>query len=224
MIGLELPGHESDDIPEHPMRTAVERVREAVLDRPEPPLLVGLSYLGAAVVLRAAAGLGAAVRGVVVSGYSFTVDQTTLRRWLTGFTRMAQTQPRSAAHFAALHGPRWPRLLSATLDELGDGCLALPDRDDLARLESPVMLVNGALLENERRAVEPASRAGADVAVVAGAGHVVPQDSPRTFAALIEEFTVRIDERRTVFHHRRQTSDQARVPWSSDAERDSASA
>lgn len=70
-------------------------------------------------------------------------------------------------------------------------------------------LVNGALLQNERNAIGPAAAAGADVAVVAGAGHVVPVDAPRVFAATVEEFAARIDAGRTAFHERRRAADRA---------------
>jgi len=205
-VEVGLPGHGREGaVPAHPVRAAVDRVAEAVLARPEPPVVVGLSYLGAAIALRAADAAGR-VSGVVMSGYSFLVTPATIERWLQGFTRMAARQGPTAEHFARLHGDGWERLLSATVDELADGCLRLPDLDDLRGTDRPVLLVNGALLENERLAVQPAAECGADVAVVAGAGHVVPQDSPAVFVATVEEFVGRVADGRTVFHERRRTA------------------
>lgn len=205
----------------HPAAAAVERVREAIGRQASPPVVVGLSYLGAAVAFRAAqkalenaperAGenSGAAVAGVVMSGYSFLLSPDTLHRWLTGFTGMAARQQAARDHFAQLHGDTWETLLTATFDELSDGCLRLPGLDDLKGFAAPVQLVNGALLQNERNAVGPAAAAGADVAVVAGAGHVVPVDAPRVFAASVEEFADRVDAGRTAFHERRRAAARA---------------
>jgi pimeloyl-ACP methyl ester carboxylesterase len=204
-----LPGHGTDpDVPAHPARDGVRWVRDTILGQPEPPLVVGLSYLGAALAFRAAQGLGDAVHGVVVSGYSFVLTAATIARRLRAFTTMAARQPASREHFTQLHGDRWDLLLTRTLDELADGCLRLPDRADLSQADTPVLLVNGALLANERRAIEPAAECGADVAVVAGAGHVVPQDSPRAFVAVVEDFAERISAERTTFHDRRRVLDQ----------------
>lgn len=210
VVEVGLPGHGPDEqVPEHPVRAAVARVREAVLAQSEPPVVIGLSYLGAAVALRAAEGLDDAVHGVVMSGYSLVVNPRTLRVWLEAFTKMAADQPRTRDHLAGLHGPEWERLLAGTVAELDDGCLCLPQTEDIEALGSPVLLINGALLENERLAAEPAAEAGADVAVVAGAGHVVPQDSPRAFVAGVEEFLDRISDRRTVFHERQRVAARA---------------
>jgi pimeloyl-ACP methyl ester carboxylesterase len=205
-----LPGHGPDDqLPGHPAAAAVRRARDVVLAQPEPPVVVGLSYLGAAVALRAAEGLGDAVHGVVMSGYSLIVNPGTLRLWLSGFTRMAAEQQRTREHLSGLHGPGWEHLLTATVAELDDGCLTLPQRADIEALGRPVLLINGALLENERLAVQPAVQAGADVAIVGGAGHLVPQDSPRAFVAGVEEFLDRVTEGRTVFHERRRAAGRA---------------
>lgn len=207
---IRLPGHGAGgEVPSHPAAAAIDRVREAIGEQPQPPVVVGLSYLGAAVAFRAAERAPSRVAGVVMSGYSFLVSPETLNRWLAGFTRMAAHQQGSRNHFAELHGEKWEKLLTATFDELSDGCLRLPDVEDLKRSEAPVQLVNGALLQNERNAIGPAAAAGADVAVVAGAGHVVPVDAPRVFAATVEEFAARIDAGRTAFHERRRAADRA---------------
>ena len=203
-VHVGLPGHGADDEqPSHPARVAIDRVSSAIRAQSEPPLVVGLSYLGAAVALRAAQTEGAqAVHGVVMSGYSLIVQPSTLGRWLQAFIGMAADQQRTRAHFADTHGPGWEDLLTRTTAELTDGCLELPQAPDIEQLGAPVLLLNGALLENERDAIGPAAKAGADVAVVAGAGHLVPPDSPRTFVAAIEEFDERITARRTTFHER----------------------
>ncbi|MDF3292240.1 alpha/beta fold hydrolase [Streptomyces silvisoli] len=211
VVTVDLPGHGTDEeLPSHPAAVAIDRVRAAIRAQPQPPLVVGLSYLGAAVALRASAAEGSrAVHGVVLSGYSLIVGPSTLGRWLTAFTDMAADQQGARAHFAQVHGPEWERLLTATTAELSDGCLTLPQVEDIERLGLPVLLINGALLENERLAVQPAAKAGADVAVVAGAGHLVPPDSPRTFVAAVEEFSTRITEQRTTFHERRRSAARA---------------
>ncbi|PYC80214.1 hypothetical protein C7C46_13065 [Streptomyces tateyamensis] len=205
-----LPGHGADpQVPAHPARVAIERLQAEIRAQEQAPLLVGLSYLGAAVALRAAqAADSGAVHGVVLSGYSLVVGPSTLGRWLTGFIGLAAQQQATRDHFAALHGPDWDHLLTATAAELSDGCLVLPDAADLARLELPVLLANGALLENERLSAQPAAEAGADVALLAGAGHLVPPDSPRSFVAVVEEFSDRIDQRRTTFHERRRAAER----------------
>ncbi|MCH0541428.1 alpha/beta fold hydrolase [Streptomyces sp. MUM 203J] len=204
---LRLPGHGAEGgVPSHPAAAAVDRVRGSIVEHTEPPVVVGLSYLGAAVAFRAAETLPDRVAGVVMSGYSFLVSPGTLNRWLEGFTRIAARQQRTRDHFAELHGRNWEKLLTATFDELSDGCLRLPGLDDLRQFHAPVQLVNGALLQNERNAIGPAAAAGADVAVVAGAGHVVPVDAPRVFAASVEEFADRVDTGRTAFHERRRAA------------------
>ncbi|WP_307790326.1 alpha/beta fold hydrolase [Streptomyces actuosus] len=215
---IRLPGHgNEEEIPAHPAAAAVDRVREAIRGQLDAPIVVGLSYLGAAVAFRAAENASArapgnapdAVAGVVMSGYSFLLSPGTLDRWLVGFTSMAARQRATRDHFAHLHGDTWERLLTATFDELSDGCLRLPGLDDLRDLEVPVQLVNGALLQNERNAIVPAAAGGADVAVVAGAGHVVPMDAPRVFAASVEEFADRVDAGRTAFHERLRAGERA---------------
>ncbi|MGA5135816.1 alpha/beta fold hydrolase [Streptomyces azureus] len=207
---MRLPGHGIEGgVPSHPAAAAIDRLREAINEQPEPPVVVGLSYLGAAVAFRAAENAPTRVAGVVMSGYSFLVAPDVLNRWLTGFTRMAARQQRARDHFVQLHGKKWEKLLTATFDEIADGCLRLPGADELKRFEAPVQLVNGALLQNERNAIGPAAASGADVAVVAGAGHVVPVDAPRVFAATVEEFADRIDAGHTAFHERRRAADRA---------------
>jgi pimeloyl-ACP methyl ester carboxylesterase len=203
VTAVELPGHGTGDpVPEQLSPTAVERVVAAVPPGGEPSLLIGVSYLGSAVALRAAAELGDRIRGVAVSGYSFTAQDTTLRRWLAGFIRSAARNPDTGRYFAKLHGADWQRLLALTLDELSSGLLRLPDVNYLDNLDIPVLLVNGALLEAERTAVQPAA-AAADVAVLPAAGHLAPKDSARLFATLIDDFDARITTRRTTFHERR---------------------
>ncbi|WP_431912630.1 alpha/beta fold hydrolase [Micromonospora carbonacea] len=203
VTAVELPGHGADDpVPDKLSHTAVERVVAAAAPGNEPSLLVGVSYLGSAVALRAAAELGDRIRGVVVSGYSFTARDATLRRWLSGFIRSAERSPDIGRHFEKLHGSGWRRLLDLTLDELSGGQLRLPGTEHLGLLDVPVLLVNGALLEAERIAVQPVA-ATADVAVLPAAGHLVPKDSPRLFATLIDDFDARITTRRTTFHERR---------------------
>jgi len=210
VLEVGLPGHGPDEqVPEHPAREAVRRVREVILAQPEPPLVVGLSYLGAAVALRAAEGVEDSVHGVAISGYSLIVSPKTLRLWLAGFTRVAAEQPKTREYLTGLHGPGWEWLLAGTVAELDDGCLELPQQKDIEALRAPVLLINGALLENERLAVQPAVQAGADVAIVGGAGHLVPQDSPRAFVAGVEEFLDRVSERRTLFHERRRAAERA---------------
>ncbi|WBB77309.1 hypothetical protein O7606_13465 [Micromonospora sp. WMMD882] len=209
-----LPGHgPRQETPGDQTAVAVDELCELVHAQPERPLLVGISYLGAAVAFRAAEKAVGSVHGLVMSGFSFTMRPDGLDRWLTAFTRMAREQQPSREYFARLHGDRWPRLISATAEELRRGLLRIPDRTDLERLDLPALLVNGALLEAERLAVQPAAQSGADVAVVAGAGHLVPRDCPRSFVAAVEEFSARIDQRRTVFHERRRSG----VPESSTA-------
>ncbi|MFE7410345.1 alpha/beta fold hydrolase [Streptomyces laurentii] len=215
---IRLPGHGTGgEIPPHPAAAAIDRVREAIREQPEPPVVVGLSYLGAAVAFRAAAGAPATVAGIVMSGYSFLVSPDTLNRWLAGFTRMASHQPAAQRHFAELHGPTWEKLLEATFAELSDGCLRLPGVVDLERLPVPVQLVNGSLLQNERNAIGPAAAAGADVAVIAGAGHVVPMDAPRVFAATVEDFADRVTAGRTAFHERRRAAERAAAESGAEA-------
>lgn len=196
-------------MPSHPAAAAVSGVQKLIDEQSEPPVVVGLSYLGAAVAFRAAEKTPERVAGVVMSGYSFLVSGDTLNRWLEGFTRVAARQPEARDHFAELHGEKWEELLTATFDELSDGCLRLPNLDDLKRFRAPVQLVNGALLQNERNAIVPAASAGADVTVVAGAGHVVPMDSPRVFVATVEEFVDRVNAERTTFHTRRRAAERA---------------
>ncbi|MDH2412209.1 alpha/beta hydrolase [Streptomyces chitinivorans] len=218
VVEVRLPGHGSEtEIPSHPAAVAVERVRKEIHGQPEPPLVAGLSYLGAAVAFRAAENAPDAVAGVIMSGYSFLLSPGTLNRWLTGFTSMAARQRGVRDHFAQLHGEKWEKLLTATFDELSDGCLRLPGLDDLKSFRAPVHLVNGALLQNERNAIEPAAAAGADVAVVAGAGHVVPVDAPRVFVASVEDFADRVDAGRTVFHERRRAAARAAVATGEEA-------
>ncbi|MER7268346.1 hypothetical protein ABT344_08560 [Micromonospora carbonacea] len=207
VVPFNLPGHG----PRHEAATdqtavAVDDLCALVHAQRERPLLVGVSYLGAAVAFRAAEKAAGAVHGLVISGYSFTMAPDALERWLTAFTRMAREQQPSRAYFTQLHGEKWPRLISSTAEELRRGLLRVPDRTDLEHLDLPVLLVNGALLEAERLAVQPAAQSGADVAVVAGAGHLVPRDCPRSFVAAVEEFSARIDQERTVFHERRRAT------------------
>nr|WP_269435890.1 alpha/beta fold hydrolase [Planomonospora sphaerica] len=207
VVEVRLPGHGAEPgVPEHPAASAISRVRKSITDQPAPPVVVGLSYLGAAVAFHAARNEPGAVAGVVMAGYSFLVSPDMLTRWLQGFTGMAARQRRARDHFADLHGRKWEDLLTATFDELADGCLSLPGLDDLRRFDAPLQLVNGALLQNERRAIEPAAASGADVTVIAGAGHVVPVDAPRMFAAAVEDFSDRIDTECTVFHERRRAA------------------
>lgn len=202
--GVELPGHGHGSPPGALPKDAVRRVCTALSRFDVPALLVGVSYLGSAVVIQAAAQVPGLVCGVVVSGYSFTARPTVLRSWLLGFSRLAASQPATGRHFTALHGKGWTQLTQSTLRALATGELHLPQCADLTRLPVPLLLANGALLENERTAVE-AVTGYADVAVVPGAGHLVPQDNPRVFTALVEEFAIRIGQQRTVFHERERT-------------------
>ncbi|MEV4494180.1 hypothetical protein AB0J84_00520 [Micromonospora arborensis] len=208
---LNLPGHgRRQEVSGDQTAVAVNELCELIDAQPEQPLLVGVSYLGATVAFRAAEKVAGSVHGLVVSGCSFAMPPEALERWLTAFTRMAREQQPSQEYFTQLHGDRWPQLINSTTEELRRGLLRVPDRADLERLDLPVLLVNGALLEAERLAVQPAAQSGADVAVVAGAGHLVPRDCPRSFVAAVEEFGTRIDQERTVFHERRRAG--ARKP------------
>jgi pimeloyl-ACP methyl ester carboxylesterase len=154
--------------------------------------IVGVSYLGGAIALRAALLYPELLRSLILTGYVSDVPQESFAAWVQGIGRLAERNAVMAAEFDRIHGPRW----RATLEILGRDCR---DNycDSIATSESmfdelkvPTLIVNGTLKLDERVAAAnlPARNTLVDGGLIPGAGHLVTQDQPELFNLMVENF------------------------------------
>lgn len=193
VVGIDLPGHgKVAPDAEGPYWTCALEYVTTILDRFGGGHVIGLSYLGGAVAARLAAERPEFVTSLILSGFVPEIPQVAVTGWVLAFRSLAEQHEEIAAEYERLHGPRWEETLRHVCEHIVSdypGTVRIT-REHLAELSQPVLLVNGTRRTDEREVAGslPVRPGVLDVALLPGAGHIAPHDSPRLFNAHAEEF------------------------------------
>jgi pimeloyl-ACP methyl ester carboxylesterase len=162
-----------------------------------PGHAVGLSYLGASVVVRCALTYPSLFQSAVVSGYVPMVPHDAMVMWAAGFEALPKAQPSLQQQYESLHGSRWRHTLMTVTAELCESytsAVAVPS-DMLNGLRVRTLVLNGSIRSDERAAAIDAAESSQMVqaGVIPGAGHLVNNDQPEVYNAIVENFWQRVE-------------------------------
>ena len=205
VVAVDLPGHGTRTHEPFTLDASVDTVTGAIDDLGGRAVVVGLS-LGGYVALRHAARSPEQVAGVLAASCSTRPHRVLVAGWAVGAHGIARLPDRGArlnqllvdlalpaegAHDVAAGG----FALDATDEVLREMTIATP-LADLARIEAPVWLVNGAFdhFRGEERRFLAACRDG-HLVVVPRATHLVSLVQPARFGRVLLEALHEIEER-----------------------------
>ena len=204
-VAVDLPGHGTRLGEPFTLDAAVDTVSEAIEGMGGEAFVVGLS-LGGYVAIRHAARATGQVAGVLAASCSTQPHRVLLTGWSVGAHGIARLPDRGARlnqFFVDLALPPQGALdvgaggfaLDATNEVLREMTVATP-LADLARIEVPVWLVNGAFdhFRGEERRFLAACRDGRLV-VVPRATHLVSLVQPARFTRVLLEAVDEVDAR-----------------------------
>jgi pimeloyl-ACP methyl ester carboxylesterase len=198
LVPLDLPGHGRSklDAGRPYYACAVEYLRRA-MEQKGSGHAVGLSYLGASVVVRCALTYPALFQSAVVSGYVPTVPHDVMVMRAAGFEALLNKQPSLQQQYESLHGTRWRQTLATVTTELCQSYasdVAVPPAM-LSGLRVHTLILNGGIRSDERAAAIAAAESSdlVEVGVIPGAGHLVNNDEPDVYNAIVESFWQRVE-------------------------------
>ena len=207
-VAVDLPGHGARIGEPFTLDAAVDTVAEAIDGVGGEAFVVGLS-LGGYVAIRHAARVPRQVAGVLAASCSTRPHRVLLTGWAVGAHGIARLPDRGARlnqFFVDLALPSEGArdvgaggfALDATNEVLREMTVATP-LEDLARIEAPVWLVNGAFdhFRGEERRFLAACRDGRLV-VVPRATHLVSLVQPTRFTRVLLEAVDEVDARSRV--------------------------
>ena len=198
LFPIDLPGHGScpADAPDEYYARVIDWFCTA-LRRVGPAHVLGVSYLGGTIALKAALRAPELFRTLAISGFAAEVPAKAFLAWSGSFSVLADQTPSLRRLYTDLHGSRW----SATLDTVTRDCRASYETviatkwSDIESLDPPTLIVNGDWKQNERDAAMRYQASGAPVeaCLVPGAGHLVTVDQAELFGEAVEDFWRRRD-------------------------------
>jgi pimeloyl-ACP methyl ester carboxylesterase len=200
VVPLDLPGH--GRCPRHAelpyYQSCVDYLHGQMATR-GPGHVVGASYLGGSVALRACLAAPGAFRSLVLTGYVPQAPHSVVNRWTQSFFTLTEQDPELVQHYERLHGPRWRQTLETVLAEIRDAypTAVAVTKDMLATLAVPTLVLNGSLKSDERSAAAalPSMSPRIDAGLIPGAGHIPSHEQPELFATLVEHFWQNLDRR-----------------------------
>lgn len=200
VVPLDLPGH--GRCPEDATRPYYQRCVDylhARMGEIGSGHVIGASYLGSSVALRACLAAPARFQSLVLSGYVPQAPHSVLHRWTASFTAVTERDPELVDRYEALHGRRWRQTLDTVLDEIRDvyPTDVAVTNEQLARLQVFTLLLNGSLKSDERTASAeiPSLSPYVEGGIIPGGGHIPSYDQPELFALLVEDFWERLERR-----------------------------
>jgi pimeloyl-ACP methyl ester carboxylesterase len=198
VVPLDLPGH--GRCPQDASRPYYQGCLEYLLAQIAelgPGHLVGASYLGGSVALRAALVAPQSVRSLVLTGYVPEAPHAVVNRWTESFLGLTARDPELVEHYQRLHGARWRQTLETVLAEIREAypTAVAVTREQLGGLRVPTLLLNGSLKSDERAAAAalPSLSPQLDAGLVPGAGHIPSHEQPELFGTMVEHFWRRLD-------------------------------
>ncbi|MBN3932620.1 alpha/beta fold hydrolase [Streptomyces verrucosisporus] len=192
-VPIDLPGHGRCPLDAQPdYYDDALRYVLALLDRFGPGRLIGASYLGGPLAVRAAAARPHLVGSLVLTGFVPDTAEDAFQAQIAGFEQLAAEHPELADEYERLHSMRWKQTLGSVVAHAGRdfaGTVRVSPQE-LTELGIRTLLINGSLKSAERAAAESAARLGGPVSghVVPGAGHLVSRDAPEQFIQTVETF------------------------------------
>jgi pimeloyl-ACP methyl ester carboxylesterase len=201
VVPLDLPGHGRCPLAaERPYYAACVDYLHAQMAAHGPGHVVGASYLGGSVALRACLAAPQAFRSLVLTGYVPEAPHGVVNRWTESFFGLTARDPGLCEHYQRLHGARWRQTLETVLAEIREAypTAVAVGKDQLAGLQTPTLLLNGSLKSDERAAAAalPSLSPRLDAGLIPGAGHIPSHEQPLLFAALVEHFWENLDTRK----------------------------
>jgi pimeloyl-ACP methyl ester carboxylesterase len=154
--------------------------------------VVGVSYLGGSVAVRAALEFPELLADLVLTGFVPDVEQEVFVRWLEGFSELAERNRSLVKHYDQIHGVRWRATLDTVLAECRES-YALTfaiSRSMIAQLRVRTLILNGDLKSEERLAATglPIQNSLVKGLIIEGAGHMAGYEQPDKFNSIVERF------------------------------------
>jgi pimeloyl-ACP methyl ester carboxylesterase len=154
--------------------------------------VVGVSYLGGTLAVRAALRYPELLRSLVLTGYVSEVPQENFIASIQLLAKLAQRSPVMAGEYDQIHGPRWRTTLEIISQDCCDNyssSIAVTD-SMFVDLKVPTLVANGALKFDERitAANLPARNTLVEGGLIPGAGHLATYDQPDMFNLMVERF------------------------------------
>lgn len=193
VVPIDLPGHgRSRHEAKRPFYESCQAQLLHYMAKNGPGHVVGASYLGGSIALRAALAAPAHFCSLVLTGYVPEAPHAVVKRWAESFFALAANNPDLAQHYDELHGSRWRHTLTVVVAEIQEHypeAIAVR-RDELAALTVPTLLVNGSRKSDERMAAAalPSISPMLDAALIPRAGHMPSHEQPLLFALHSEQF------------------------------------
>lgn len=193
VIAVDLPGHgrcRADA--EHPYFANSLQFLHKMIVRYGKGHILGVSYLGGTLAVRAALRYPELLHSLVLTGYVSEVPKKNFIAWVQGLAKLAQRSAVMAAEYDRIHGPRWRTTLSSIIQDCRDnytGSIGITD-SMFVDLKVPTLIANGALRFNERitAANLPSRNTLVESGLIPGAGHLATHDQPDLFNLMVEKF------------------------------------
>ena len=158
--------------------------------------VIGVSYLGGTLAIRAALTYPEVFESLVLTGYVPEIPQDVFKSWVKAFLVLADQNSALQESYTQLHGERWRSTLEVIAMECEESyatCIAV-SKQMLAQLEIPTLLLNGSYKHAEQTAVleMPACNPLVQAGIIPGAGHLALYDQPEVFNLIVEKFWERV--------------------------------
>jgi len=171
-----------------------------------PGHVVGASYLGGSISLRAALEAPECFHSLVLTGYVPEAPHSVVTRWTESFFTLAEHNLEIVEQYNQLHGPRWRQTLEVVAAEIRDAypTAVAVTREMLRFLKVPTLLLNGSRKSDERAsaATLPAIAPFLDAGIIPGSGHIPSHEQPMLFALHVENFWSSLEQRATAVNGR----------------------
>jgi pimeloyl-ACP methyl ester carboxylesterase len=193
VVVIDLPGHGRSprDAALPYIGNAVAGLR-ATIRRHGRGHLLGVSYLGGSIAVRAALAYPDLVADLVLTGFVSDISPDVFLGWIDGFMRLTDTDRSLARHYDAMHGIRWVDTLRIVAAECRDSYYSsfAVSREMIAQLGIPTLILNGDLKSEERLATTTLAMQGPFIegATISGAGHIPGFERPTEFNLAVEQF------------------------------------
>lgn len=197
VIVFDLPGHgrASTDALKPYFPTSLEQFRQR-LERFGPGHILGVSYLGGSIAVRAALKFPHLIHSLTLSGFVPDVPENVFIGWVQGFARLAERNDFLVQQYKVIHGDRWRSTLEIIAKECEEEYSSINvTRSMVSELKVPTLIINGEIKSDERAAARdlPLCNPLIEGIVIPEAGHIAGYDQPELFNSIVQKFWEKID-------------------------------